>query len=587
MTTIVKPSRCGSYVAKASLAAGSVDVFYLDGADRIYRTYDLVRVVGGYRGRRTEVLVVQMEWAEDEKIAVLVEEAEETLGPELLLVLELIEDRAPIIFDQSEGIDSFEWIPCTRESAVATGVPADIEDSRLEGAYSGNIQLAVFTKLRLQLNIYSLDCSHILFTIPKPISLILSHPTSNIWSILVQPYFGKNSNVMARANADNNPILLHFHSQGSISRLIYRLRLPMSPLTVPQLSWSPSGHWLLYFNENDSLFGYDLQVFNSLGIYKKSIIPDTDAVVSADTVFKLSCLTDGIVDDVTSSSLVSFGSSKYFSKWLTLDNLECLLICNRNNDYSGLEFTVISTTSFKIVQRGLLLGTDITSVWRIHDKKSYRSVLVPKLRLDEYNEVVDVLMMREFVGFQFNSLLLVYKVLYDTGVEWEFITAVNTNSGIIAVDSLVVDEELHVVITTKNHILAYNVDQKYLRVIPSQHRIKSSQIVQVNDQVKLILTDDLTQSSLNHWHVVQYSDNGSDDSNAQIMKQYEYKEDDAKVVNLMNDVQHSEWGTRARFRRNRFSDVGLGIPSNGYLTNINSDDITDTFNLHRKRQRRS
>lgn len=586
MTTIVKPSRCGRYVAKASLAAGSVDVFYFDGADRIYRTYDLVRIVGGYRGRRTEVLVVQMEWADDEKIAVLVVEEEETNGLDLLLVLELIEDRAPIIFDQSEGIDSFEWIPCVRESTAAAATATAVEDDRQEGAYSGNVQLAVFTKLRLQLNIYSLDCSHILFTIPKPISLILSHPTSNIWSVLVQPYFGKNSNVMARAIADSNPILLHFHNQGSVSRLIYRLRLPISPLTAPQLSWSPSGHWLLYFNDKDSLFGYDLLVMNSLGIYKKSIKPDADAVVNADTVFKLSCLTDGIVDDVTSSSLVSFGTSKYFSKWLTWENLESLLVCSRNSDYTGIEFTLISTTNFKIVHRGVLLGNAINNIWRIHDKASYRSVLVPKLRLDEYDEIVDVLVMNEFVGFQYHSLLLLYKVLYEAETEWEFITAVNTSSGIIGVESVEVDDELHVLISTRSHILSYNVDQKYLRVIPSQHKIKSSQIVQVDDQVKLFLIDDLAQSSLNNWHVVQYSDSGSDDSNAQIMKQFEYKEEDSKVVNLMNDVQHSEWGTRARFRRNRFSDVSLGIPSNGYLANINSDDITDTFNLHRKRQRR-
>lgn len=603
-------------MAQASLVDGSVDVYYGDGGQKVYRTYDLVLLYGG------RVTVLAMEWGTGDKLAIVVDQetSQRVLGPKrhldgarrvqevdlnrpkqrvpMVMVLELGPDRAPVQIEIPEGVDSIAWIP----ASSAESPESDPNSS--EGAYTGSTQLAVFTKLRLQLQVYSLDCSHVLFTIPKPLSLILVHPVAPIWSVLVLPYFGKNSNVMAKASADSNPILLHFHNLGPVSKLIYRLRLPMAPLTSPQLAWSPSGRWLLCFNDTDSLFGYDLLVFNALGIFKKSIRPDSDAVVNADSVLNLHWLTEGIVDDVSASSLVSYGSSSYFARWTQFaGDTESLLIANQDSN-SFLECCVVSTANFKIVHRKSLLGNTISSVWKRHDNHSFRNRLVSLLSLSDYGELLDVKVVLNVIVFRFHHLLLVYEVLSQPEMTWEFTAAIDTSSCIISVDHRIINDELYLFVASTHRIIAYNVPQKTLRVLHSNGtRIKSCQIVDTESHARFVVSDDVTESSLHPWHLVTQTinddtnkeneegelENKEDDSNLEIMNKYEYKEEDSKVVNLMNDVQHSEWGTRARFRRNRFSDVSLGIPFNdrqrpNYLSNINSDDITDTFNL-RKRQR--
>ena len=112
-------------------------------------------------------------------------------------------------------------------------------------------QLVVFTKHRLQVKLFSLDCTHMLWKIDRPISdEILVRPGLNntIWSLVV------NSGLPV--SSDAAPVIYHFYNEGSISSLLYKFKFSTNA-SHTLVNWSGSGKWLCNLNSIDCLFGFD------------------------------------------------------------------------------------------------------------------------------------------------------------------------------------------------------------------------------------------------------------------------------------------------------------------------------------------
>lgn len=164
----------------------------------------------------------------------------------------------PIIIELNEGVDTIEWIVPLEELEVvkfqAKGVPnalnkllgsegnskeaKKLDQSMLEG-YRNSKQLVIFTPLGLYARIYSLDCTHILFTILKPLSHIISRPNFPNWSIVVEP-----------VEFNSRPIIYTFANKGSRSQLLHA-----TSYGGGEILWSSSGKWLSSSATEFSVFG--------------------------------------------------------------------------------------------------------------------------------------------------------------------------------------------------------------------------------------------------------------------------------------------------------------------------------------------
>lgn len=628
--TLIEPSSCGHYLAKASSIDDLLEIYDIPVASssksisqitKLYRSYDLRQILQNHLGKRgTEITISQLEWeilsdkqGKSDKLGIVIDSCS------ILIVLDIRTNSQPIIIEQTSevGVEYFQWIPSPLHKIQDqnTSTNDDGENNDDGGAYFNSKQIAIFTKNRLEIKLYSLDCTHLLFTIPKPIStelLIRPNMNNRFWSIICEPYFSKNSDVMTKVIADaSHPIMYHFYNHGSTSELFYKLRLPIKSSTNPDLYWSQSGKWLMYFNYIDTLFGFDFHIFNSLGIYRKPISQDNE-MVNGDDMISLNWLTDGIVDDLSSASLISIGSPHYFAKWISIEDNEYVIISSQN-EYNKLDVILISTANFKIESRSFLPDNPITNIWKQSTDRvpKYRKTSFKELELNSEEKLVDLVISKQgLILFRFTNLIIVYELVkIQQDVKWNSKAVIRTNDKILSVEFRIYNDKLILFITTEHQLLVYDqVEETVQTLLTNKHRLKNVEVFQDDDGLKLLITDESTESKLNHWRVIHFegdekkekekgktkeklnenllddsiqsitSKANNDDSNLEIMKKYQYNEDDSKVVNLMRDVQHTEWGKRARIRRNRFSDMNLAIPPQSSTF----DEITDTFNLNKK-----
>lgn len=178
---------------------------------------------------------------------------------DIVVIFELYQLKPIIIEVDAIGVSHVQWI----------GGP--VPDS---GSYVNCVQLAVFLNLSLDVKVYSLLTTNIQFTLAKPFTEIVTHPTKkNIWSILLTPYFDKNlmSRSVLKDEALIRPVLLHFWSDGSTSKLLASLKLNLLPGTESSLQWSPSGKWLRLYDNSSTLSGYRIYVYNFLGLHNKHV----------------------------------------------------------------------------------------------------------------------------------------------------------------------------------------------------------------------------------------------------------------------------------------------------------------------------
>lgn len=617
--SITTVSPCGTYIARVSSIEASLEIFRVPenpnaAVKDLYRSYGLNQEIENYVGKQKDrIRITQLKWEElDEatstadKIALVIETYS------LLLIYDIRKSTEPIVIEQSpeEGIEDFQWIP-----------PPIGEKKQNEevGAYTNSKQIALYTKNRLELKVYSVDCTHILFTIPKPVSLkpiIRPNLNNQIWSVIAEPYLEKNTNVMKVALADTKPIIYHFYNSGLQSQVLYQFRLPTQYLTLPSISWSPSSKWFMYFGE--PLFGYSLQVYNLMGINHKST-KAFDHVGHA--MLQLDWATENIQDHP-----VYFGSIKYISRWIKANESEKIdesIIISTKTEDGKIEIMIVSMESFKITCHWTLPDTPIENLWSQNNDTKYRKIfpLTPITLQD--NKLHDVFTdAKGLVLFQFDFFIYIYKTTKGAKIEieWQLVDVIQTQARILNIDYKEHNDQRKIFITTEDHIAVYDEITRLVRCIhTNKHKIKDVFIFQTGEKVKFIITDNTSSfpgSSVAHWHMTLFtieteksnvadnikdfdrlndgsstivSTNYEDDSNAEIMKKYQYKEDDSRVVGLMRDVQHSEWGQAARKRRSRISEGRLGILLRVYGRNqrneLTSDDITDTFNLNKRKSK--
>ncbi|EMG46786.1 hypothetical protein SBY92_005310 [Candida maltosa Xu316] len=319
-------SECGNYIAKYNSQDHILEVNNILNSE-IFRSYNLKSIIQSHIQIKPSVplSVTQLQWESIRPNSVSTKIGIVITNLSLLVVLNLGEEASQPIFikqSQQDGIESFEWIP-----------PALHEKDT--GAYQNSRQLIVYTKLRLSAKVYSLDCTHVLFTIFKPISSLIICPEKNnkYWSIVANTL-----------KYNSLPRLYHFYNEGSVSVLILQIKLPQSVTTSSEIEWSPSGTWLRFFDDKELVLGYNMLIYNLFGAVNENnnIEPLIDV--------------ESIDDDVTNTDGISFHGSSFEASWLTSSlNEEFTTIANLQN--RELEIQIVSMNLLRTVK---IIKFDIT-----------------------------------------------------------------------------------------------------------------------------------------------------------------------------------------------------------------------------------
>lgn len=178
-----------------------------------------------------------------------------------VLIYDITATRDPVIIELQSALANISWI---------LGAPEE------GSAYKNCTQLVLFDEYGLLASVYSLDCTRVLFDVPKPMILrVLNRPEHpGFWSLLLTFYYDKNltsRSILTDLQSDSHPCLLHFRNNGSISAPLASLELDHLPSPSAQITWDPTGNWLCFFDSGESLFGYTLRIYNSLGVYKRPL----------------------------------------------------------------------------------------------------------------------------------------------------------------------------------------------------------------------------------------------------------------------------------------------------------------------------
>lgn len=598
------PSQCGNFVAVIVPKSSILDIYSVSRtANRLYRTYDLGQLIRqhirrnieehiGIIGHTLDISIIRWERVlpglSSSKLGLVFEKLS------MLLIFDIREKLDPIVIHQTnnEGIEDFQWVPPTEN---------DTEDkSDKPGAYTNCKQLVVFTKHRLQVKLFSLDCTHMLWKIDRPISdEILVRPGLNntIWSLVV------NSGLPV--SSDAAPVIYHFYNEGSISSLLYKFKFSTNA-SHTLVNWSGSGKWLCNLNSIDCLFGFDLQIYNSLGVYRNPFNHISDVPVG-DPIITLDYLNKGVIDHQQGNSLISYGSVEYLSQWIQIaaNNTEYLLIASTIHieDSCKIELILVSIKSFGIINRSLVPDAPVYNVWKqFHDpstrtiryRKTLNKTLLLKSSCKLKNFLVENTKTVNWACLQVEDIILLYKIFVEDAtsvnknVIYELETAIHVNSKVLSLNLFKTgNEEVKFLIITEDHIAAYDFAKHSLEVlypntIPT--KIRDVFVFQKNQTTELLIVYERIEHI--NWQIITHANKtedvgqtaNEDDSNFSIIKRFQYQEDNSKVMGLMKDVQHSEWGQGQRIKRNRFNHNRPSLTEN-------IDDVTDTFNLQKRAKR--
>lgn len=545
---------CGNYVSRAENSA----VLILDSSGSLIKTYNVSVLIQKHTKKDAgDATVDLIAWERilpgslARKVAVAV------FSHSLVLIFDVSTAEDPIIIDTGiDGIENIEWIP-----PVAKRDP-------VEGAYTNSVQIAVFTKLYVALKIYSLDYTHVLFEVPKPVSTsLVLRPNSDFWSVVAEPYYDKNSPKRSIDAAGYNPAVIHVFNEGSVSRVFRAFSLPNSPLVAPITEWAPSGNWLMVFSDTDSLSGFNLQVYNSAGVSISPVQKHNPASVPiGEPIMDASWLTEGVVSLQADSGepQLSFGAEKYFPNWLTCDSREYIAVFGPSADGST-EVCVFSLRHFKLLRRTALPTTSSHVLWTPSGQRYKRSVSDKMVtgNLQNVNTCENILAVR------YTERLAVFSANLDAGLTLEAVLSVSVSETVMKTVKGVVCVFFH----TGDHVGVYSSALQAVELLHSSPRARIVGI-QVSESSTGFIVGAIL--STNECVTVTYEPLDSDDSNAVIASRFQYREEVPKVARLMREAQHLDYGARgARFKRNRFSDVAFA----GRLAN--TDEVTDTFDVKR------
>lgn len=365
----------------------------------------------------------------------------------MVLVYELYKDTTPIIIQQdvTEGIELFFWVPLV---AVETS----------EGSYKNCKQLIIYTKNHLQVKLYSLDFVNILWKLTKPISQspILNPQNHHLWSLVLA---SRSADV-----SDQTPVVYHFYNQGPMSNLLYRFKLPMPVLTEDySMFWTQSGKWLVYFNWIDLLFGFKLQVYNSLGVNQNLF--NLEFIPTGDPIIDINWMTRGFESH-------EFACINYWITDLWVDELsEYLFVVLLMDDL--IQVVTVSIKDFRVISKETI-DVDTATFWSQHFDGKLLKYVRGKRSRDELS-IKKVFTKTQAGKFklivQFEASLVVCDILFNDENSTKLIL-------FKPVDYIITDRvdgieyTTDIVVTTATHIFTY--DFSTISVI---HQGTTSQII--------------------------------------------------------------------------------------------------------------
>lgn len=388
-------------------------------------------------------------------------------------------DPEPMIIqqDHADGIEDFFWIPAME----------NFYDHQEPGAYINSRQLLVYTKRYLQVRLYSLDCTHILWKLSKPVSKrpLINPQDRRLWSLVLE-----SRSPTAR---DLNPLVYHFYNDGSTSNLLYRFSLPNILLSDGfELEWSQSGKWLIYFNCVDTLFGFTLQVFNVLGVNQRHEFNQQHIIPMGDPIININWLTDGFEND---TSPITVGNLKYHLTSLSIDEItDYILVASTNDSYSQLELITTSIKDFRIINKETL--EDFSGLVFYRQAFDGDNIYYTRTRSDIRNNSFDLKNMFvinqpniKLLIIQFEESMLVNEILVNDEsinklVTYKPIQFILTDK-IISIDRF---NETDLLVLTSTHIFHYTLNQ--ITVIYQNFPFISHSEFKFNDMVKLIIFPD-------------------------------------------------------------------------------------------------
>ncbi|EGV64011.1 hypothetical protein CANTEDRAFT_93515 [Yamadazyma tenuis ATCC 10573] len=443
---------------------------------QVHRTVSAVfeirskRLLNSYDRLPADIKIGRIRWEHtldgvSTKVAVSVE------NYSIVAIYDIFTYSDPIIIQQeaSEGIQDFYWIP-----------PVAEQQQEEEGSYTNSKQLIVYTKNHLQVKLYSLDCVQIVWKLTKPVSKtpIFNPQTPNMWSLVLESR-------SAEVN-DQNPIVYHFYNEGSVSKLLYRFKLP-NPLLSDDfdLHWSYSGKWLIYLNSADSLFGFNLQVFNSLGVNKRKFNL-SEFIPTGDPIINLNWLNDGLGGD---DSPVKFGATEYFVTNISIDSITDYIMV-LTSDSEEIEIITISVKDFRVVSREKVRNFVGAQIWRESYDGANIHYVQSKLDVRKEMKIKRVFSFKKkdvkYLVVQFPDSILVNEIIINdetlnSSIVFKPIHYIVTDK-IITV-KLLMDE---LVVSTPSHVFAF--DFKALRIL--HEGPTGGQIAYLDEPVVVVYDDD-------------------------------------------------------------------------------------------------
>lgn len=532
MSTLCKISHCGEFVAVVT--GPELQVHSVAKTTRT-KTFHIDRIVqlhctnsGEIVSRDADAKVHLLEWeplvsgARSTKVAAYVTQD----NFHLLMVFDLAEEMPVIIEQDSVGVAHFQWIPL--RSAVA------------ESAYSNAVQLAVFLNYGLELRVYSLDCTHVLFAVPKPfIARLAVRPLPlTMWTALALPYYDKNlasRSILASQNA-TYPVLLQFLNEGAVSTLAALLPLDFLPSSSAGLAWSQSGKWLLCFDDKEVLAGFKLRIFNLLAVHDKPT-----ASLVAHPAQRTMEFTHNDLD----------GAKDWLSDWGSVADTEYVLAVPSITDgvvkIKGYDITHMAPTPLHTLQLDGELWLQTADFLR--KVRYHRMAYLPKEKC-RWSELYSFGQYHVLKGDQYVAIA---RSSYVTQLKFELVTVLAAALTFLKPFKLANDR---FVLAFADHV-AVLTSAGFEVIATSKYLFKSVEVFERDDDTVVVVVENTPGGPT--WRQIHHGTPHIDESNMEIMKRFQYIEDSSKVVNLLKEVELTQKVTPA-------------------------SDVTDTFQQNKRRR---
>lgn len=538
------PSPCASMIAFCNLVTLTIHIRPIESRNSQQElTADILGDLERYTSVREgntltnpSPKITQLEWehclpdTKASKIGVLIE----TYA--ILLVYDIREQSLPIIIRQArvDGLCKFQWIP-------------PVIDEAPEGAYVNCKQLVLFTDNYLHAKLYSLDCTTILWTIetPVPNSGIIVKPClkNRIWTLVGEQIL----------TTSLPPVVYLFFNFGSESKLFHTFELTDEESTTrlcpPELNWSQSGNWLLDFSTHECLFGFCMDLYNSLGVGTTAQNIHSGVEIRKGTpVATLNWLTDGIhhVTRGATKSLVTYGALNYLSLWVKLANSEVVVIASLLD--KQIELLCYSVMKLRLTKVAFLT-TSIRYVWQQHGS-TFRKVITKGVQVEDLNAIKTL---DHCLSITCNNTIFVYVVSETETVQFDHKSTLKFAEPIDAVIHLKDSAKNAMIVVAGQYVIAYLVERDSVQVLFESSIIHDA-LVYEQDNKCIILIKVANEGLKSDWYSMNIS--------------YEELLRDEPTITSVKHRPSSEFARDSRSRWQR-----LHLPS------ITNDDITDTFGL--------